>query len=81
MAYTEPVKFSSTNNYGSGQHDDDDVYTVDEFREQVRTGGFIDYDGHGYPVKGNMADRNRVIRPSTVDSIPSDATHIVWFNR
>ena len=81
MAYTDPVKFSSTNSYGGGQDNEDDVYTVEEFRELVRTRSFIDYDGHGYPVKEKMADRKRVIRPSTVDSIPSDATHVVWFNR
>lgn len=79
--YSFPVRFSSTNNYGCGRDDEDDVYTVEEFRERVASGSFIDYDGHGYPVLGNMADRRVVIRPSTVDTIPADATHIVWFNK
>jgi hypothetical protein len=81
MPYTDPVKFSSTNNYGCGKEDEDDVYTVEEFREHVKSGSFIDYDGHGRPVKDGMADRTMIIQPSTVDEIPEDATHIVWYNR
>jgi hypothetical protein len=81
MPYTEPVKFSSTGNYGCNAEDEDDIYTVDEFRELVSTGAFIDYDGHGRPVKDKLADRTMTIRPSTVDEIPKDATHIVWYNR
>jgi hypothetical protein len=44
--------------------------------------GFINDDGFGYPVKDNMVDENIIIKPSDVhETIPSDATHIVWYNR
>lgn len=58
-----------------------DVMTVDEFVSCCRSGGFIDYDGYGHPVKGNLADWKIEICPSKRKRIPKDATHIVWFNR
>jgi hypothetical protein len=79
--YTEPVKFSSTDNYGCGAKDEEDVYTVAEFRECVESTAFIDYDGYGHPVKDKKSDPSIAVLPSKVDEIPTDATHIVWFNR
>lgn len=81
MSYTRPVKFTSTNNYGCGPDDEDDVYTVEEFTEQCTSGAFVDYDGFGYPVKDSLADVEIYIYPSGLDQIPEDATHIVWFNK
>lgn len=81
MAYTNPVKFTQTNQYGCGAPDEDDVYTVDEFRGRVSCGAFIDYDGFGHPVKDGKADPSVWVKPSRVDEIPADATHVVWFNR
>ena len=81
MNYIEPVKFTATNRYGCGPDGEDDVYTVDEFREKVETGMFIDYDGFGYPVREGKADPDITVKPSRLDDIPADATHIVWFNR
>ena len=59
----------------------DDVYTVADFREMVRHGSFIDYDGFGHPVKGGQCDPKIDIVPSRVNEIPADASHIVWYNR
>jgi hypothetical protein len=81
MPYTKQVKFSATNRYGNHPDDEDDVYTVDEFKDCVEHGLFIDYDGFGYPVKDGLADTGIYIIPSEVDRIPEEATHIVWFNR
>jgi hypothetical protein len=81
MAYTKPVKFSSTGNYGCGPEDEDDVYTVKEFLKHVKCHAFIDYDGYGHPVKDGKCDPSIDILPSKVDEIPKDATHIVWYNR
>jgi hypothetical protein len=80
MAYTCPIKFTVTDQYGCGP-DDDDVYTVEEFRRRCLDHGFIDYDGFGYAVKNSLADITVIICPSRVDEIPADATHIVWFNK
>jgi hypothetical protein len=77
--YTRPIKFSSTNNYGCT--DGSDVYTVEEFRGACRSGGFMDYDGFGYPVKDNMINITISVNPSQVHLIPEDATHIVWYNK
>jgi hypothetical protein len=79
--YDRPVKFSSTNNYGNDAEDEDDVYTVEEFKACVKSGAFIDYDGFGHPVKDNLADEGIYIKPSKLAEIPADATHIVWYNR
>jgi hypothetical protein len=59
-----------------------DIMTVEEYLQTIECGGFIDYDGHGHPVKDNMEDANLFIHPSQGDQhIPFDATHIVWFNK
>lgn len=79
--YTDPVNFTATNRYGCGPSDEDDVYTVEEFRERVHSGAFIDYDGFGEPVKDGKADPDINIYPSQLKSIPADAMHIVWYNR
>ena len=81
VSYTTPVRFSKTNQYGSGPDKEDDVYTVGEFLGHVKTQGFTDDDGWGYPVKDKKACTTICISPSTVHEIPSDATHIVWYNR
>ena len=78
--YDQIVTFSSTCNYGNTP-DEDDVYTVEEFKKCVSNGAFIDYDGFGYPVKDKLADGSITIIPSRVKNIPDDATHIVWYNR
>ena len=58
-----------------------EIMTVDNFRDAVAAGAFIDYDGFGYPVKNGKYDDDFVIIPSQVSKIPDDATHIMWFNR
>lgn len=58
-----------------------EVMTIGQFREQVEDRSLMDYDGHGYPVFDQMMDRSVLIQPSTVNEIPDDATHIIWFNR
>ena len=91
---TGKVNFSSTGNYGSGPKNEDDVYTVEEFKEYCESGAFIDYDGYGYSVKDGYVmkdpnydpdsdiffDRYIVVRPSQIKHLPEDATHVIWFN-
>lgn len=81
MAYTERVKFTVTGTYGCGPDDEDDVYTVEDFKDLVKCHAFIDYDGYGHPVLASMADSDIFIKPSRLEEIPKDATHIVWYNR
>ena len=64
--YTEPVKFTKTDQYGCGPKDEDDVYTVEEFRESVACNEFIDDDGEGHPVKDRLADTMVWVWPSPV---------------
>ena len=79
--YDTPVKSTVTGQYGCEQEDEDCVIIIEEFIAQVKMGAFIDYDGFGYPVKDKLADESIVIKPSRIDQIPKDATHIVWYNR
>lgn len=81
MAYSEPVKFTKTGQYGCGPADEDDVYTVEEFRALCASRSFVDFDGSGSPVKDNLADGSICIKPSKLARIPADATHIVWYNK
>ena len=79
--YDLKVRFTKTAQYGCGPASEDDVYTVEEFRQYCENGMFIDYDGFGHPVKDKKADTSICIVPSKLKRIPADATHIVWFNR
>lgn len=64
----------------------DDIYTIEEFRENVDCGGFIDDDGHG-----NWSDGKVKLREWDDNVYPSSfafdhlshpwATHVVWYNR
>lgn len=58
-----------------------DVMSVKDFIESCECTAFVDYDGFGYPVKDNKVADNFIIKPSTRDIIPKDATHIIWYNR
>jgi hypothetical protein len=58
-----------------------DLMSVDEFSASCDCGGFIDYDGYGYAVRDQKMDNRHQIYPSMVKMIPSDATHILWFNK
>ena len=82
MSYNAPVKFTVTGKYGNVPDGEDDVYTLEEFKDFCDSGAFIDYDGYGNPVKDNKADTKIILQPSYWESvIPKDATHIIWYNR
>lgn len=69
LAYTEALK------------PDADVMTVEEYLNSVRATAFTDYDGFGQPVRDGRACRVMVLPSDYKNGIPTDATHIVWFNR
>jgi len=79
--YTKEVRFTKTGQYGCGPENEDDVYTVEEFKDFCKKLLFVDYDGFGYPVKDKKSDITITIVPSRIEEIPEDATHIIWFNR
>jgi hypothetical protein len=61
---------------------DDYHVTLSEWLEEVKWGGFIDYDGHGNLATINKKS-NSIIQPSYAKGydFPEWATHIVWYNR
>ena len=68
--------------------DDGDLMTVKEFKDACYIGAFSDYDGMGDLVKdGKIVTKRRTdgrpswIIPSKRHQIPSDITHIFWYNR
>ena len=67
--------YSELSNYG-------DVMTLDHFIENVKSGGFIDYDGYGLYVKDDK-ETDIEIYPSDIkyNSVRSDFNTIIWFNR
>ncbi len=82
MSYTQKVTFTKTGQYGCVPEDEDEVYTIGEFKRLCAIHMFMDYDGFGHPVKGKKADPSVCIKPSRLHEIPKDATHIVWwFNK
>lgn len=68
-------KFSELSTYG-------DVMSLEDFIDNVKCGGFIDYDGHGRYVKDGM-ESDITIYPSDVKrgTIRKDFDTIIWFNR
>ncbi len=59
-----------------------DVMSLENFIENVKCGGFIDYDGFGMYIKDDqMTDID--IYPSDVkaNSIRTEFTKIIWFNK
>ena len=61
---------------------EDDVMTIKEFTNAVKSGIFIDTDGYGRYIKGNKKT-NITILPSDVkyQTIRRDFDTIVWFNK
>jgi len=60
----------------------DDVYTLKEFIEMCKSGGFVDSDGFGvYAFEDKKSDIK--IYPSDIrgGKIRNDFTHIVWYNK
>ena len=60
----------------------DDVMPIQDFIENCKCGGFIDYDGFGQYVRDGV-EYNVEIYPSDVkhNSIRKDFDTIVWFNK
>ncbi len=62
--------------------DDVNVMSLEEFIENVKDGGFIDYDGSGNYMRDGR-ESNITIYPSDVEhgSIRKDFDQIAWYNR
>lgn len=58
-----------------------DIMTVAEFKQNVKRGLFIDYDGVGHPVIAGVMHAHINVYPSVVHALPPNTTHIVWFNK
>ena len=59
-----------------------DHMTLNDFIENVKSGGFIDYDGSGnYATETQMS--NITIYPSDITAgvYRKDFTHVLWFNK
>jgi len=62
--------------------DSDDLLTLEDWTDYSISGVLIDYDGYGHPVKGGLEDTSIIVLPSTeLSNVPTDATHIAWYNR
>ena len=71
-----------SNLYTEQPESDDCIITKAEFIECCQSGGFIDYDGFGHPMKENLINIDENIYPSDYrDFINHDCTHVVWYNR
>ena len=67
--------------YREDPQEDDDIYTIHDFKESVELGLFIDDDGFGHPMKDGKINPDFNVQPSAVENIPEDATHVVWYNK
>ncbi len=59
--------------------EDGDLMTVEEFQNACANGSFIDYDGFGDMIVDGKAVGE--ISPSSYMDIPSNVTHVRWYNR
>ena len=70
-----PYKLEDIPDYG-------DVMTLNQFKNNVKNGGFVDYDGYGHYIDGDkMTDI--IIYPSDVKhhSLRHKLNKIIWFNK
>lgn len=59
---------------------DDDVYTLDEWKQNVKMGYFNEYDGSGCWLKdGEFMTKN--VFDDVFTKPPEGATHVVWYNK
>lgn len=58
------------------------LFTIEDFRNWCKVGGFIESDGEGYYVKDNL-EYDIPARPLFFahDYIRQDFTHIMWYNK
>ena len=60
----------------------DCIMTVEDFKENVSSGLFIDYDGHAHPIINEVILGNVWIYPRDhKKTLPKEATHVAWYNR
>lgn len=61
---------------------DNDIYTIEKWREQCVQGNFIDYDGFGY-LGTEMQESKIRIYPSESGMTRQypEYTHVWWYNR
>lgn len=57
-----------------------DLMTLKDFVECVESGGFINYDGHGYYSDGQWMFE-KVIPSDIKGKKPKNYSHVVWFNK
>lgn len=57
------------------------IMSLEEYLQSVECGGFIDYDGWGYPIYEDGLVESEPTCPSKVDEIPEGTVKIIWFNR
>ena len=60
-----------------------DLLTVKEYLEMVASYAIMDDDGSSWPVKDGMEARgfDSLVYPSKPETLPKDATHVVWYNK
>lgn len=60
-----------------------DLMTMAEWVAMVKSGGFIDYDGHGHYVENDKMYGEVGICPSflEVGKVDETFTHVMWYNR
>lgn len=57
------------------------LISADEWKENCRSGGFIDYDGFGY-LSTTSEFSNLLVQPSEwTRQFPDWVTHVLWFNK
>ena len=67
--------------YKSKLAKDDDVMSVEDYLENVKSKAFIDYDGSGHPVKkGKVCDDIRLLPSDGKLLIPFDCEQVVWYH-
>lgn len=59
-----------------------DLFTIEEFEKDCKSGGFIDYDGTGYYAFKNKMTNKEISCDSFVKgTYDKNYTHVMWFNK
>ena len=71
-------KFHSKYDINEPVEPDDYLMTLEQFRAGMRSGEISDRKGSVYASTGKYKNTRFEYLPSEIDSLPANATHIVW---
>ena len=65
-------------------YDGEEIFTLQDFKQEVKSGNFNEYDGGGVAAKevdGVLERSDLRVDLSDLGKVPEGTTHVIWFNK